>query len=174
MCLICCCVRIWTAPPCRPCLCEHPGYNRRNHTWECTWRGHRKEMDDAGKCAAATAATGPVHETRPHNSGGVWSPSTDNRITEGDYGPQNTTVLACSLWSYEDRNLAADADQYAKGSEDEARGLRIRWGSLGSTHSNDPRCRRFWGGSPRFEDTASECLHCTSQSCSGCSPGSAR
>ena len=110
MCSICCDVRIRTARSGGSGVRGRPGHHSRNCQQKPDGDQLRGETGCTGRSTGSAELGGTVYRTHGHGTEGVWSPGTDNRITDADYGPAITTLPASGLRSFNIRATAGDIE----------------------------------------------------------------
>jgi len=126
MCLSCCDVRIRTARSGGSGVSGRPGHHRRNCQQEPAGDRLRWETDTARRSTGGAEVSSTVPQTRGYRTEGVRSPGTDNRITETDHGPANTTIPTSTMRSFDVWTTAGDIEAGTRGSRENSEDSRNR------------------------------------------------
>jgi len=134
----------------------------------------RGEADLARRSPGGVEECRVVYRARDDGAEGVWSPHTDNCITETDHRPAHAAVSTSRVRPLDVRpttgNIEAAAGGSKEGSQDGRNGQRPTTG----TGRHDTRRQTVGGGSRSFEDAVSQCALLSGPGSSNSSPATRR
>ena len=157
MCLIRCDVRFRTAQSGGSGVCGRPGHHRQNRQQEPDGDRYCGETGCAGGSTWGAEESSPVYGTRSHGTEDVQLPGTDNRITEADHGPPNTTILASGLRSLDVRATAGVIEARVGRGQEDPEICRNGRGTPTRTGQYDMGRQTIGRRSVNFEDAVSQC-----------------
>jgi len=157
MCLIRCDVRIRTARSGGSGVRGWPGHHRRNCQQEPAGDRLRGETDTAPRSTGGTEESSVVHRTRGHCTEGVRSPGTNNRTTEANYRPADTTVPTPGMRPLDVPTTAGQIEAGTEGSQENAQDGRNGRRPTTGTGRYDTGRQTIGTGGQSFEDAVSQC-----------------